>query len=474
MIHYILQTVVFQLLFLVVYDLFLKKETFFNWNRIYLLVTPLLSFVLPFAKIEILQKSIPEAYYIQLPAVIIGGNTSQAALDPSVAGETWAFDWAYVWYIGIAVALLFFCYKLYKIYQMRNRGKVAKVDGFTIVNLPGTNAAFTFFNQVFIGEQLSDKQKESILKHEEVHVRQKHSIDLLYFELLRILCWFNPLVYVYQNKMVSLQEFTADAHVMAQRGKKEYYQELLSQVFQTQDISFINTFFNHSLIKKRIVMLQKSKSKKIFQLKYLLLVPIVGIMLIYTACTQETNAQANTTEASFTSNSDSKILNNIAALKESIAEKGNMTPEEEKALKMLYVLTQEDGIHSKAFDDVKDELAIPFGVIERIPTYPGCEGMSNEDAKKCMAKKISEFVGANFNSSVSKEDEVSGKVRISVIFTIDINGSVDKIKARAPVPSLEKEAIRVVSMLPKMIPGEHEGVKVGVQYALPIIFEINE
>ena len=132
------------------------------------------------------------------------------------------------------------------------------------------------------------KEYDSIIQHELVHIEQWHSWDLLFFELMRIVGWSNPLVYVYQSRVSELHEFIADAKV-AKTNKKEQYELLLSQVFQTENISFINQFFKSSLIKKRIVMLQKSKTKRVWQLKYLLLVPLVLGMLVYTSCEQKSN-----------------------------------------------------------------------------------------------------------------------------------------------------------------------------------------
>ena len=94
-----------------------------------------------------------------------------------------------------------------------------------------------------MGEELSQAQQESILLHEKVHVRERHSWDLVLFECLKILFWFNPMVYLYQRRMATLQEYIADRTVAAHQPPARYYQELLSQVFQTEKISFINTFF---------------------------------------------------------------------------------------------------------------------------------------------------------------------------------------------------------------------------------------
>ena len=484
MIHYILQTVAFQLLFLVVYDLFLKKETFFNWNRMYLIATPILSFLLPLFKIEAFRNVIPEQYLVQLPAVIIGENTTKGAiaLDPVTISTTSAASFTMlellqvVWVIGMLVALILFCLKLIKFYKLKQVGVKSKFEKLLLINLPNSTAAFSFFNTIFLGSDLTEQQKENILLHESVHANQRHTIDLLIFEILRIVCWFNPLVYVFQKKITELQEFIADSEVAKQQTNKKYYQSLLSQVFQTSAISFTNTFFNQSLIKKRIVMLQKSKSKKIFQLKYLLLIPVVCAMLFYTSCTNDADAVKE--EANLVSNTDdSEVMTKINELSEAIMKKGNLTPEEEKALQFLATKAEPgDKVYTSVqeyLDETKDGVDVPFSVIEKVPTFPGCEGMSNEEAKKCMSQKITQLVMENFNTKVADKDGLTGKQKIYVQFKIDKQGNVANAEARAKSPDLEAEAIRVINKIPQMQPGEHKGQKVGVIYSLPIIFEIN-
>src|SRR5690606_23822223 len=179
---------------------------------------------------------------------------------------------------------LLFVFKLIKVVRLLLENPKTKWGDLLIVNVLKSNMAFSFFSYVFLGEHLNEKEKATILAHETVHVREKHTFDLLFFEMLRILFWFNPFVYMYQNRIMTLHEFIADQHAIKQHDKTQYYQNLLAQVFATQKISFINPFFKQSLIKKRIVMLQKSKSKQIHLLKYALLLPIVVGMLIYTSC----------------------------------------------------------------------------------------------------------------------------------------------------------------------------------------------
>ena len=123
--------------------------------------------------------------------------------------------------------------------------------------------------------------------------------------------------------------------------------------------------------------------------------------------------------------------------------------------------------------DPNIEPDVPFSVIDKAPAFPGCSG-SNEAIKACFTDKVSRYVAANFNTKLANNIGLVGRQRISVQFMVDKTGDIVDVRARAPHPDLENEAVRVVSGLPQMIPGEQDGKKVRVIYALPILFEINE
>jgi bla regulator protein BlaR1 len=493
MTHYILQILAFQLLFLVVYDLFLKNETFFKWNRLYLIVTPLLSLILPLIKIDLIRQNIPEQFMMQLPATLIGiSQTSplvtSEALDVitiyAVNSLSYVEIGQIIWGLGALVSFGIFCFKLYKISKLKRLGIRTTVNGLRIYNLPNSDTAFSFFKNIFLGEQLSEAQKTTILLHEKIHIDQRHSLDLMFFEVLRILFWFNPLVYIYQNKMVLLQEFTADAEVAALNGKRAYYEGLLSQVFKTESISFINTFFNHSLIRKRVTMLQKSKSKKIFQLKYLLLVPVVAAMLVYTSCSD----QAPVKEVETIVISETEVMDKINELAEAIMKKGNISDEEVLALKFLskehkegdkiytsvdeYLVEQRELAGLDYINESNTEVKVPFSEIDKVPVFPGCEGLDAEASKKCFTQKISAFIGDNFKTENLKESGLSGKQRIITQFVINKEGQVIVKAIKANHPDLEAEALSTLNQLPIMIPGVQDGMNVAVEYSLPIIFVV--
>lgn len=116
---------------------------------------------------------------------------------------------------------------------------------------------------------------------------------------------------------------------------------------------------------------------------------------------------------------------------------------------------------------------VPFAVIENVPVYPGCEKQKTNEAKKnCMSEKVSQFINRKFNTDLAEQVGLEGRQRIMVQFKIDQNGRVVDVRARAPHPRLEREAISVVESLPNMTPGMQRGKPVAVLYSLPIIFDI--
>ncbi|WP_142785066.1 M56 family metallopeptidase [Changchengzhania lutea] len=533
MIPYIIQTVVFQLFFLVIYDAFLKKETFFNYNRFYLLITTVLSLIIPFIKIDGFKNVVSDNFIIALPEVFIGQkriieNNAASLISNSTA--TSMPLWEIVMYSGMAVAGIIFLYKFIEIVALIINNPKIYEGNFTLVTLLKSTVAFSFFNYIFLGELIDTKDKDAILKHEHIHAKEKHSLDLLFFEFLRIIFWFNPLVYMYQQKIMTVHEFIADANAIKKQNKQHYYQNLLSQVFETKNVSFINPFFKQSLIKKRIVMLSKSKSKQVNLFKYALLVPIILGMLIYTSCSE--NSKSVDENSAINEEVTTEIIEKIKAVKNQIQIQGDINETEErglglltqimkeselnpelvksvndynamspktelvkkisavfdeiqihgelsdadvKAIKGLLVLTNENGLNDPFFSDVLNDVDIPFGIIDEVPVFPGCESLTNnEERKKCMSRNISDHVNKNFNIKLANTLNLTGRQRINVIFKIDNQGNITGVKSRAPHPELEAEAIRVIKTLPKMIPGEHQGKKVNVPYSLPIIFEIDE
>ncbi|WP_291870754.1 M56 family metallopeptidase [Maribacter sp.] len=418
MLQYILECIAFQLLFLVVYDLFLKNETFFQKNRVYLIGSYVLSIILPGIKIAAFRTSLPDDF-IAYPEYLWNMDGEGVQVLESTNSGLFSISWEYgVLSGGMFFASLLFAYKLYQIRRLKVEGEVHYFKTFTQVLIQKSSVAFSFFKTVFLGDQIKERDYENILKHELVHINQRHSYDLLFFEVMRIVCWFNPMVYLYQKRVAELHEFIADAEV-AKTNKKEQYQLLLSRVFQTENISFINQFFTSSLIKKRIVMLQKQKSKKSYQLKYLLLVPLVVGMLFYTSC-------------------------------ETTVEKENKS----ESTKLSSSMTEE---------------TISFAIVDEVPVFPGCE--NEKEPRVCFNKRMQKHISKNFRYPLEAQ-ELGVQGRVSVMFRILKNGKISDLKMRGPHELLETEAKRIILKLPKMQAGMHNGENVDVYYSIPITFKL--
>ena len=159
---------------------------------------------------------------------------------------------------------------------------------------------------------------------------------------------------------------------------------------------------------------------------------------------------------------DIEIIDDEEELEETIMETTE-TDEDDKIAEVEEIVVLE----------AEEDVIVPFAFIEDVPIFPGCEKEKGNPAKKkCMSSKISKFVNKRFNTNVVEDLGLSGRQTIRVLFKIDKNGNVVGVRSRAPHPRLEKEAARVINLLPKMKPGKQRGKAVTVSYSLPIIFQI--
>jgi len=272
--HYILQVNIYLIVFYGFYKLLLDKETYFTLNRIYLVSAGLLSLAIPFLRFEWFSKQpVAEPVYIGVEQV----NTfmTQVIVEPAAADH---FSLGNIIVLVYALGVFIFAGKL--IWQLSSVSMLLKQGG------PG--AAFSFFNRKKVDANLP--QVQTINKHEEVHMRQFHSVDVIFFELLGLFTWFNPVTYAYKHSVKNIHEYLADeAAAEFQGDKKEYALLLLSNAFGVSSNTLTNSFFNKSLIKKRIFMLHKQRSKRTVFLKYGLFLPLFAITLLLSSATVRNN-----------------------------------------------------------------------------------------------------------------------------------------------------------------------------------------
>lgn len=274
--HYILQVNIYLVIFYGFYKLLLDKETYFVMNRIYLLFAGLLSLSIPFLRFEWFrtQSAVQPIYtgVVQLNEFIAQAGIAQDAPEALSPGKIIVL----IYLAGVVCFTLKFTWQLLAV-----RSLLKKIN---------TGNAFTFFNKKRIDQDLP--QVQVIDKHEEIHIRQLHTLDVLFFEMVNIFTWFNPIIYLYKHTIKNIHEYLADEEAAKFQGDKEQYALLLlSNAFGISPNSLTNTFFNKSLIKKRIFMLHKERSRKTAILKYGLFLPLFAITLIMSSATIRNNEE---------------------------------------------------------------------------------------------------------------------------------------------------------------------------------------
>jgi beta-lactamase regulating signal transducer with metallopeptidase domain len=266
---YLLQVNLYLVLFYVFYVLLLRNETFFRMNRVYLVAGAVLSFLIPVIHSQWIQSLFITEQVRQ------GTETFNAMIfKPVIAGHSQGSTITVIqiltaiYFTGVLIFLIRFFWQLYRVKQAFS------------ATIPGQ--AFSFFNKVSVDPLLP--ASHTIMHHEEAHAHQWHSADVLFFELAACINWFNPIIYIYKRAIRNIHEFIADEIASGEEeNKTEYVMLLLSNIFGIESTQLGSGFYKQSLLKRRIFMLSKSKSKKIAILKYGLSAPLFALMLIFSA-----------------------------------------------------------------------------------------------------------------------------------------------------------------------------------------------
>ncbi len=283
---YILESGVCLALFYSIYWLFLKRETFFTINRLFLILSLPLSFLIP-------HFNAPSPFLKTYPV------ESSYALTESVGASAASLGiMDIVWFVFLAGAGFFlvrFFFQLIQLSLLLKRHGYYRFNGAKIVLIENDSAPFSFFNFIFVNKSgISENDFQRILEHELVHIKQFHTFDLILLELVTIVQWFNPFVWPYKKSLKETHEYLADNAVIAQGCSKAKYQLLIFEQHVGLKLSEIANNFNRSLIKRRITMLTKIKSRGRAKFKLLLILPVIAFLVLVFAEPQP----AKTPEAS--------------------------------------------------------------------------------------------------------------------------------------------------------------------------------
>lgn len=394
----------FTLLYLLYWACY-RRFTFFAFNRAYLLGMIPVALLLPLFSMP--EARVPGEWIASLTEITVGAeNRPQGGSIFSV----WSLlFWSYV--AGSTFFLLRFASNLFRLMAVIRKWEKRPGNSYTQLLTSPDYPTFSFFR--YLHFHSSDHAHQAVIEaHEQVHIRQWHSLDNICYELFSAFCWFNPAVHKACSSLKNVHEFLADEAVIeAKMNKRNYSELLLSKATGMREIRLVTAFFQKSNLKNRVKMMKLEKSNGKYRFSYMGVLPLLLFLFIANACTEPLGEPASDPGATVSQDA-----------------------------------TMEDEVYSQVEQMPvfgKDDKALINYLVEEL-TYP-------ENAKKAGVEGV-----------------------VYVEFIVDNQGDVINVNVQRGVnPELDAEAVRVVREMPPWEPGRKDGKAVSVKYVLPIKFTLS-
>ncbi|MFK7811660.1 MAG: M56 family metallopeptidase, partial [Maribacter sp.] len=286
------------------YKLFLEKESFFATNRIFLVLGLIIAFILPFIALpELMENQGVFSFWLSNASEVTTNSEEMGTSNfnkiensgiPTAAVEIMqqtsklktksiAYWISLFYFFGVLLLTINLIAQLVKLaFKIKKNDDRIKDGQFTIINAEVDDAPCSFFNYIFINPNKYDhKTYGQILNHEKVHAKSRHSLDLLIAELAIIILWFNPIIWFYRKEIEKNCEFQTDTILLESRlvEPQNYQLSLLEIASDKKSLNLVSNY-NQSLIKKRIIMMNKQKSNKFSYFKYAFIAPVLLITLL--------------------------------------------------------------------------------------------------------------------------------------------------------------------------------------------------
>jgi len=280
--RFVLESGVCLALFYTAYWIFLKRETFFQLNRIYLVSSLLLSLFIPALNIS------SPFFSVQVPEAALRVPQTQPLPSHTLS---FANLLLIIYGAGVFLFLARFVFHLAKLFIVVRKTGVRDSNGVKLVPVDKEFSPFSFFHIVFINKRdLSSGDLQHVLAHERIHICQYHSLDILIIELVTIFQWFNPFVRPYKKSLQETHEYLADCGVIAQGFSTARYRLLILEQHVGAQLFELANNFKQSQIKRRLTMMSKLKSKNAAKLKLLLVLPLASFLVLAFANPRPTKA----------------------------------------------------------------------------------------------------------------------------------------------------------------------------------------
>ena len=509
-------------LFYAFYRLFFYKDTFFTWRR-----TALLCFFGVSALVPLLD--IQTWIAAQEPMVAMADLYGAVLTELTITPQAQTMDWHQVmkggielvyWIVAALLSARLFV-QLASILRLARQCPTEEVDGILIHRLSPEKGSFSFFRWIFIcPDAHSGEELHEILTHERTHARQWHSVDVLVGELACIACWFNPFVWLMRREIRTNLEYLADERVLATGHDAKVYQYHLLGLSHHKAAATIYNSFNVLPLKKRIIMMNKKRTRKIGRTKYLMFLPLAALLMIVSnietvarstkkIATEVLTPKADTPQpspAQKTSPTEEKLITyegkvvdatgkpieGVRIFYRSEKTTGSLLTSEEgtfsltipKEAKFYFRWQKGDKVMLKDAQSinlsqpknllvkmdgewgevVQSKPIAPdiFEVVEQMPEFPN-GGMAG----------LMQYLSQNIRyPEAAKKAGKQG--RVTVQFVVEKDGSISNVSTlRGVEPDLDKEAIRVISEMPKWKPAMQRGETVRVRYTVPVMFRLD-
>ena len=399
-------------LYIIYYTLF-RRNTNFQINRSYLLVIIPIAFILPLINTTI---QVASEYQIILPTFETGNTATTAS------STNWNSILLYTYALFSTLLLIKFLINLIKTLQVISKIKQGEDNEIQ---------PFSFFSFIHVPPSIEGTDRDAILHHEEIHSTQLHSIDIIIYEISKVLLWWNPFLWMGLHSVKSNHEFIADK--LASEKADKYSSVLVAQLLGVNCSVLANNFNYEPLIKKRIMMMKTKKSNRLSVFKYALVVPVIGLTFLASAQKDQSDSKADFAD---------------------VAEISDTAPTPEPTPEPIFEPTPwEPSAETHNEDKIYDK-------VEVMPEFKG--GM---DA-------LMKYLGNTIKyPAEAKKNNIEGKAFVS--FVIDVKGKINSVEMVKPInPLLDKEAMRVIASMPKWKPGKKDGKKVNVKFVIPINFKL--
>ncbi|XOV94151.1 MAG: TonB family protein [Bacteroidota bacterium] len=491
-IKYLYELGIVHTLLILGYWSFLRNERQYGQMRFFLVASALAAVIIPLLHLpkilslsglfskgeESLTQVAIEAFPIE-PIFITASETSFWSMDliPSA------------YFLVTALLLLGFITKIFHLLILERRSNYQLYQGLYIRRVPNIRGSFTFFNWIFMGDEIKKEHEdfEAILKHEVAHAKLGHSYDLILFELFKVFFWWLPTSWFIQREIKKIHEYQADAHAIKSCDPEKYSSVLINATLKLNGLSLASSFHD-GLILKRLQMM-KQQVKKISLWKLGALSMLGALLFIVFACNEELDNEIR--KMGDNSNAITFDQLPVSMQKELNDNKDELSfvklnlPKDENTdfLKLagidvntvkayhvdepdeaIYVAFSKDGKNFNYISEqskMNDEQGELYTIVEEAPEYPG--GL--EMFYKYLAKEMQYPAEARSNG-------IEGRVYVQ--FVVDKDGSVTNVE---PVKGIgfgcDEEAMRVVQSAGKFNPGKQQGMPVRVRLVLPIIFKLN-